>query len=176
MVCPSPVQSGQKCPCTTVLSVRHARSDERRGDVKKLHFTTDLSLRHARSDERASASSRICILPQFFLSVRHARSDERVARRREKNAFYRRFERPTRSDERVARRAHGLTFYHSLSVRHARSDERVARQRKNFAFYHSDERVVKSTGAIPAPRTEKEYILRLSKRIFIWCLFSSLFL
>ena len=66
------------------------------GDGKKLHFTIVLSIRHARSDERVSrrrdkiafyhgferptrtkwrkgrsASSRICILPQFWASVMH---------------------------------------------------------------------------------------------------------
>ena len=75
-----------------------------------------------------SATSKICILPQFWtsdtskvtkgslghvknlrfttvLSVRHARSDERVARRREKFAFYHSFDRPTRTKWRKGRSA-----------------------------------------------------------------------
>ena len=52
-----------------------------------------------------------------------------------------------------------LRFTTVLSVRHARSDERV----------------VKSTGAIPAPQTEKEYILTLFHTILISNLFSAVF-
>ena len=89
------------------------------GDMKSLHFTTVLSVQHARSDERvATRSHKIGVLPQFWtsdtsevtkgsprtvenlrfttvLSVRHVRSDERVARRSQKFAFYHSFERPT---------------------------------------------------------------------------------
>ena len=40
--------------------------------MKNLHFTTVLGVRRARSDERvASASSRICISPQFWASDEH---------------------------------------------------------------------------------------------------------
>ena len=38
-----------------------------------------------------------------------------------------------------------------------------------------DEMVVKSTGAIPAPQTEKEYLLTLFQTIFISNLFSAVF-
>ena len=113
------------------------------GDMKSLHFTTVLSVQHARSDERVATRSHkigvlpqfwtsdtsevtkgsprtveICVLPQFWasdtsevtkgsrgevrnlrfttvLSVRQVRSDERVDRRRQKFAFYLSFERPT---------------------------------------------------------------------------------
>ena len=112
------------------------------------------------------------------LGVRHVRSDERVARPREKFAFkYHSFERPTRPKWRKGRSAtwkicvlpqfwasdtsevtkgsigdvKNLRFTTVLSVRHARSHERV----------------VKSTGAIPAPQTEKELILRLFQKILI---------
>ena len=115
------------------------------GHIQNLHFTSVLGVRHVQSDERVarprkkfpfyhsferptrpkwrkgrSASSEICILPQFWasdtsevtkgsirelrnlyfttvLSVRHARSHERVDRRRQKIAFYLSFERPTRT-------------------------------------------------------------------------------
>ena len=99
------------------------------------------------------------------LGVRHVRSDERVDRRAQKFAFYHSFEHPTRPKWRKGRSASreicvlpqfwasdthevtrgsigdvkNLRFTSVLSVRHARSDERV----------------VKSTGAIPAPQTEK---------------------
>ena len=99
------------------------------------------------------------------LSVRHVRSDERVAAQCEKFAFYHSFERPTRPKWRKGRAAKwkicvlpqfwasdtsevtkgslryvkNLRFTTVLSLRHARSDERV----------------VKSTGAIPAPRQKK---------------------
>ena len=99
------------------------------------------------------------------LSVRHVRSDERVARRAQKFAYYHSFESPTRPKWRRGRSAtkkicvlpqfwasdkhevtkgsigdvKNLRFTTVLSVRHARSDERV----------------VKSTGAIPAPRQKK---------------------
>ena len=111
------------------------------------------------------------------LGVRHIRSDERVARRAQKFAFYHSFERPTRPKWRKGRAAKwkicvlpqfwasdtsevtkgsigdvkNLRFTTVLSVRHARSHERV----------------VKSTGAIPAPQTEKEYILTLFQTILI---------
>ena len=52
-----------------------------------------------------------------------------------------------------------LRFTTVLSIRQARSDERV----------------VKSTGAIPAPQTEKEYILTLFHTILISNLFSAVF-
>ena len=49
-----------------------------RGEVKNLRFTTVLSVRHARSDERVdqwregrSATSKICVLPQFWASDTH---------------------------------------------------------------------------------------------------------
>ena len=152
---------------TTILNVQHARSHERvamvsrrirvlpqfwasdtsevtkglLGHIQNLHFTT-------------------------VLDVRHVRSDERVDRRRQKFAFCHSFERPTRPKWRKGRSAKwqicvllqfwasdthevtkgsigelkNLRFTAVLSVRHARSDERV----------------VKSTGAIPAPQTEKE--------------------
>ena len=119
------------------------------------------------------------------LSVQHVRSDERVARRREKFAFYHSFERPTRPKWWKGRSAtwkicvlpqfwtsdpsevmkgsigdvKNLRFTTVLSVRHARSHERV----------------VKSTGAIPAPQTEKEYILTLFQTILISNLFSAVF-
>ena len=130
------------------------------GHIQNLHFTT-------------------------VLDVRHVQSDERVARRREKFAFYHSFERPTRPKWRKGRAAKweicvlpqfwtsdtsevtkgslgwvkNLHFTTVLSVRHARSDERV----------------VKSTGAIPAPQTEKEYILTLFQTILISNLFSAVF-
>ena len=90
------------------------------GDVTDLHFTTVLNVRHARSDERvARRREKFAIYHSFerptrtksregchgqpktshfttVLSVRHARSDERVAGPREKFAFYHSFERPTR--------------------------------------------------------------------------------
>ena len=117
------------------------------------------------------------------LGVRHVRSDERVARRAQKFAFYHSFERPTRPKWWKGRSAtwkicvlpqfwtsdtsevtkgsigdvKNLRFTSVLSVRHARSDERV----------------VKSTGAIPAPQTEKEYILTLFQTILISNLFSA---
>ena len=79
-------------------------------------------------------------------------------------AFYHSFERPTRHE--VTKGSIGdvknLRFTTVLSVRHARSDERV----------------VKSTGAIPAPQTEKEYILTLLtlfQTILISNLFSAVF-
>ena len=76
-----------------------------------------------------------------------------------------------------------LRFTTVLSVRHVRSDERVARPRENLRFTtvlivrhaRSDERVVKSTGATPAPQTEKEYILTLFQTILISNLFSAVF-
>ena len=130
------------------------------GHIQNLHFTT-------------------------VLDVRHVQSDERVARRREKFAFYHSFERPTRPKWRKGRAAKweicvlpqfwasdthevtrgsighvkNLRFTSVLSVRHARTDERV----------------VKSTGAIPAPQTKKEYILTLFQTILISNLFSAVF-
>ena len=65
------------------------------GDVTNLRFTTVLSVRHVRSDERV-ARRRENLRFTTVLNVRHVRSDERVARRREKFAFYHSFERPTR--------------------------------------------------------------------------------
>ena len=115
------------------------------GPIQNLHFTSVLGVRHVRSDERVarraqkfafyhsferptrpkwwkgrSATWKICVLPQFWasdtsevtkrslgdvkdlrfttiLSVRHVRSDERVARLGKKFAFYLSFERPTRT-------------------------------------------------------------------------------
>ena len=148
--------------------------------VKSVHFTTVLSVRHARSDERV-AGRRKTFAFYYILRVRHARRDERVGRR---NAFYHSFDRPTRTKWPKGRSAtyRKLHFTTVLSVRHARSDETVARRRKKVAFYHSferpkgsrtqvknlrfttvlsvwharsHERVVKSTGAIPAPRQKK---------------------
>ena len=151
---------------TTILNVQHARNHERvamvsrrirvlpqfwasdtsevtkglLGPIQNLHFTT-------------------------VLDVRHVQSDEMVARPRKKFAFYHSFERPTCPKWRKGRSAtwkicvlpqfwasdtsevtkgslryvKNLRFTTVLSVRHARSDERV----------------VKSTGAIPAPRQKK---------------------
>ena len=96
------------------------------GHIQNLHFTTVLSVRHVRSDERvarpdpkfAFTTGEICVLPQFWASntsevtkgslgeprnlcvttvvrVRHVRSDERVDRLGQKFAFYLSFERPT---------------------------------------------------------------------------------
>ena len=147
---------------TTVLSVRHVRSDERvarpppkfafyhsferptrpkwrkgrRAMVKNLRFTTVLSVRHVRSDERvARAGARICVLPQFWTSDTSEVTKGSIGY------------------------VENLRFTSVLSVRHARSDERV----------------VKSTGAIPAPQTEKEYILTLFHTILISNLFSAVF-
>ena len=61
--------------------------------VENLHFTTVLSIRHARGEERVAAQRKF-VLAQF-LSVRSARSDERVVKskggipapRREKDRF-----------------------------------------------------------------------------------------
>ena len=94
------------------------------------------------------------------LNVQHVQSDEKVARRSDKFAFYHSFERPTHE---VTTGSIGdvrnLRFTTALSVRHAGSDEMV----------------VKSTGAIPAPQTEKEYILTLFQTTFISNLFSAVF-
>ena len=111
-----------------------------------------------------SATSRICILPQFWASDTSEVTKGSLGQVRE-FAFYHSFERPTRPKWRKGRAAKweicvlpqfwasdthevtrgsigdvkNLRFTSVLSVRHARSDERV----------------VKSTGAIPAPQTEK---------------------
>ena len=112
-----------------------------------------------------SATSKICILPQFWasdtskvtkgslghvknfrfttvLSVRHVRSDERVDPRAQKFVFYHSFERPTRPKWRKGRSASSeiCILPAVLSVRHARSHERVDRRRQKFAFYLSFER------------------------------------
>ena len=110
------------------------------------------------------------------LSVRQARSDERVASSGQEFAFYHSFERPTRTKwwkgcsatgqiciwpqfwasdtHEVMKGSLGqvknLHFTTVLSVGHARSHERV----------------VKSTGAIPAPR-QKKNVLRLFQSILI---------
>ena len=85
------------------------------GEVTNLHFTTVLSVRHARSDERVAWSGQEFAFCHSFevtkgslgqvknlhfttvLSVRHARSDERVARSGQEFAFYHSFERPIRT-------------------------------------------------------------------------------
>ena len=137
---------------TTVLTVRHARSDERVAGprnkfglyhrwgasdthevtkrslvpVKNLHFTTVLHVQHARSEERVACSGQgFCILPQFCTSNTHEVRNGSLV--------------PVKD----------LHFTTVLSIQHARSDERA----------------VKSTGAFPAPRTEKEYILRVFERV-----------
>ena len=60
---------------TTVLRVRHARSDERvarRREKFVFNFTTVLRIRHARSDETgARAGARLRILQQFWASDTH---------------------------------------------------------------------------------------------------------
>ena len=129
---------------TTVLSVQHARSDERVATRRRKIGVLPqfLSVRHARNDERvATRSHKIGVLPQFWASDT-SRSDERVAARREKFAFYHSFERPTRPKWRKGRAAKWeiCVFTTVLSVRHVRSDERVARLGKKFAFYLSFER------------------------------------
>ena len=164
---------------TTILNVQHARSHERVAMVSRrirvlpqfwASDTSEVTKRFG------SATSKICILPQFWasdtsevtkgsigdvknlrfttvLSVQHVRSDERVDPRAQKFAFYHSFERPTRPKWRKGRSASSeiCILPQFLSVRHARTDERV----------------VKSTGAIPAPQTEKEYILTLFQTILI---------
>ena len=116
---------------TTVLGVRHVRSDER---VARPHpkFAFYLSFgRPTRPKWRKgrSATSKICVLPQFWasntsevmkgsirelrnlhfttvLNVRHVRSDEKVDRRAQKFAFYHSFERPTRTNWREGCQIH----------------------------------------------------------------------
>ena len=130
----------------------------------------------------SSATWKMSILPQFWTSDTHEVT-RRLPPAASKFAFYHSFERLTRTKWRKGRSAslkicilpkfwasdtHEVTrgslgqskhlhFTRVLSVRHARSDERV----------------VKSTGAIPAPRQKKEYILTIFQRILI-SLFSSL--
>ena len=110
-------------------SATHTVTKGSLGDVQNIHITTVLSIRHARNDERvAPRTRRMSILPQFWasdtsevtkgllgpiqnlhftsvLGVRHVRSDERVARPRKKFAFYHSFERPTRPKWRKGRSA-----------------------------------------------------------------------
>ena len=151
---------------TTILSVQHARNHERVAMVSRRIRVLPQFWASDTSEVTKGLLGHIQNLHfTSVLSVRHVRSDERVARRREKFAFYHSFERPTRpkwwkgrsasSEIRILpqfwtsdtsevmkgsigelRNSHFTTV---LSVRHARSDERV----------------VKSTGAIPAPRQKK---------------------
>ena len=148
------------------------------GDIKSLHFTTILSVQHARNHERVAEE--FAFYHSFERPTRtkpregcHPQSQNwrftevtkgSLGQVRE-FAFYHSFERPTRPESRKGRAAKwkicvlpqfwasdthevtrgsigdvkNLRFTSVLSVRHARSDERV----------------VKSTGAIPAPQTEK---------------------
>ena len=71
----------------------------------KICSCTILSFRHARSDERVArrASKLPCTT---VLSFRHARSDVRVAPICEKFAFYHSFERPTRTNWRESCQIH----------------------------------------------------------------------
>ena len=162
----------------TVLSVRHARSNERVARRREKFAFYHSFERSTRTKSREGCqgqpkNSRFTTV----LDIRHVQSDERVARPRKKFAFYHSFERPTRPKWRKGRSASreicvlpqfwtsdtsevmkgsigwvkNLRFTSVLSVRHARSDERV----------------VKSTGAIPAPQTEKEYILTLFRRFWL---------
>ena len=57
------------------------------GELKNLHFITVLSVRHARSDERVARR-------RDKFAFRRAQSDEKVARARERFAFYHSFEHP----------------------------------------------------------------------------------
>ena len=99
------------------------------GQIQNLHFTTVLNVRHVRSDERVAAHGYKFAFYHSFerptrpnwrkgsirdvtnlrftsvLSVRHVRSDERVDPRRHKFAFYHSFERPTRTKWREGRSA-----------------------------------------------------------------------
>ena len=79
------------------------------GQLKNLHFTTVLSVRHARSDERVDRRSENLHFTTV-LSVGHAQSDQRVARPAQDFAFYHmlfnhNFERPTRTKWRKGRSA-----------------------------------------------------------------------
>ena len=90
----SPVQSSQLKQFFTVSP--QFFTVVRFSPVKNVHFTTVLNVRHVRSDERVARPD-----PEFWhftsvLGVRHVRSDESVARRAQKFAFYHSFERPTR--------------------------------------------------------------------------------
>ena len=163
---------------TTILNVQHARSHERVAMVSRRIRVLPQFWASDTSEVTKGLLGHIQNLHfTSVLGVRHVRSDERVDRRRQKFAFYRSFERPTRRKWRKGRSAtskicvlpqfwasntsevtkgfigwvKNLHFTTVLSVRHARSDERV----------------VKSTGAIPAPQTEKEYILTLFQTILI---------
>ena len=159
------------------------------GEVTNLHFATVLSVRHARSDERVarraqkfafyhsfehpartkwrkgrSAKWQICILPQFWASDTH------------------------QVTKRSLGHAKNLHFTTVLNVRHARSDERSGVQVKNLHFTtvlsvrhaRSHERVVKSTGAIPAPRQKKtifqDFFRGFWLAVFLCSLFSCPFL
>ena len=150
---------------TPVFNVRHTRSDERvamskmsilpqfwasdtsevtrgsPGSAEELRFTTVLSVRHARSDERVDRrrDKFACVLPQFWTSDTSEVTKGRSATW--KICVLPQFwtsdtHEVTKGSPRYVK---SLRFTTVLSVRHARSDERV----------------VKSTGAIPAPRQKK---------------------
>ena len=134
--------------------------------MKSLHFTTVLSVQHARSDERVATRRRkIRVLPQFWASDT-SEVTKGFLGPIQNLRFYHSFERPTRPKWRKGRRARlkicvlpqfwasdtsevtkgslgeprNLRFTTVLSVRHVRSDERVDRLGKKFAFYLSFER------------------------------------
>ena len=169
--------------------------------MKSLHFTTVLSVQHARSDERVATRRRkIGVLPQFWASDTHEMT-RGLPPAVTKLAFYHSFERPTRPKWRKGRSASSticvlpqfwtsdtsevtkgslgdvknLPFTTVLNVRHARSDERVAPICEKFAFYHSFERPTRTKWregcqihrCDPCAPTEKEYILRLFQKILI---------
>ena len=179
----------------TVLSVRHARNNERvarrrekfafyhsferstrtksregcQGQPKNSRFTSVLDVRHVRSDERvARAGAWIRILPQFWAS-----DTSEVTK-------------GSRGDVK------NLRFTTVLSVRHVWSDERVDRHGKKLAFYLSFERPTRTKWregcqihrCDPCAQAEKEYILRLFPEdftrfwlgVFLCSLFSSPFL
>ena len=151
---------------TTVLSVRHVRSDERvarrrkkfafyhsferstrtksregcQGQPKNSRFTTVLSVRHVRSD-KSSARSKICILPQFWASDT-SEVTKGLPRHVRNLRFTTVLSVPTRTKWRKGRSGQvmNLHFTTVLSVRHVRSDERVDGLSWKFAFYYSFER------------------------------------
>ena len=102
-----------------------------------------------------SDSSRIWVLPHFF-NLRHPRSDEKVARIAQEFGLCPQFWASDTHEVTKGLLGHvkNLHFTTVLSVRHARSDELV----------------VKSTGAIPAPRHKKNIL-----SVFLCSLFSSPF-
>ena len=112
----------QNSHLTTVLSARHARSDE-----KVARPDPEFAFYHSfgRSDTSKVTKGSLGHVKNFrfttVLSVRHVQSDEMVARRASKFAFYHSFERPTRPKWRKGRSASSKITV--LSVQHARSDE-----------------------------------------------------